>query len=164
MDPDLIGLIVSLVMAFGTIVVAMVIGSLIERSHYQSIQEREARLLNLPAIPTRLIDDDRTVAQSCLVAGSVVVSIDYFKRFLGNLRNIVGGRVRSYESLVDRGRREAILRMKEQWPDADIIVNLRIETSTIGNVQQGNNQSIGAIEVIAYGTAIKYAKMPGDAA
>jgi len=66
----------------------------------------------------------------------------------------VGGNVRSYETLVDRGRREAILRMKEATPSPDIIINLRIETSTIG--KSANRGSIGSIEVLAYGTAIRY--------
>jgi uncharacterized protein YbjQ (UPF0145 family) len=47
------------------------------------------------------------------VSGSVVVSVDYFKRFLAGLRTLVGGRVTSYETLLDRARREAILRCKE---------------------------------------------------
>ena len=70
------------------------------------------------------------------------------------LRNILGGRVVAYESLLDRGRREALLRVKEQaiaWGATEIL-NVRYETSTIG----GNNQKgIAAIEVIAYGTAIR---------
>ena len=48
-----------------------------------------------------------------------MVSVDYFKRFLAGLRMIFGGRVSSYESLLDRARREALLRMRLQaalWP------------------------------------------------
>ena len=35
--------------------------------------------------------------------GNVVVSVDYFKRFVAHLRMIFGGRVHTYESLLDRG-------------------------------------------------------------
>jgi uncharacterized protein YbjQ (UPF0145 family) len=91
------------------------------------------------------------------VQGSAVISIDYFKRILAGLRNIVGGEVKSYETLVDRARREATLRMKEMAWDADIILNLRIETSAIGN-SANNRKAIGSIEAIAYGTAITYKK------
>ncbi|MFT6733724.1 MAG: hypothetical protein ACJAS9_001914 [Polaribacter sp.] len=49
--------------------------------------------------------------------------MDYFKRFLAGLRNIFGGRVVTYESLVDRARREAILRMKEKCPAAPSLIN-----------------------------------------
>ena len=44
--------------------------------------------------------------------------------------------------------------MKEQFPEADIIVNLRLETSSIGN--QTRKNKVACIETIAYGTAIKY--------
>jgi uncharacterized protein YbjQ (UPF0145 family) len=125
-----------------------------ERNHYARIHEREAQFLRLPAIPSRHWDTDRQVVEARLVSGSVVISADYFKRLLAALRNIVGGRMRSYESLLDRARREAILRLKEQFPDADIIVNLRMETSTIGGTSKKGG--VSAVELVAYGTAIKY--------
>jgi hypothetical protein len=40
------------------------------------------------------------VGRAFLVSGRAAISIDYFKRLLGILRNIVGGRVTAYESLV----------------------------------------------------------------
>ena len=86
-----------------------------------------------------------------LVNGSVVIAIDYFKKFVASLVNLFGGNISSYESLVDRARREAILRMKADAGDASEIINLRIETSSISKNAQ---QNIGAVEVIAYGTAI----------
>ncbi|MCI5128213.1 MAG: hypothetical protein D3907_06860, partial [Candidatus Electrothrix sp. AUS3] len=33
----------------------------------------------------------------------------YFKRIVAGLRNIFGGNVQSYETLVDRARREAVI-------------------------------------------------------
>ena len=76
---------------------------------------------------------------------------------LASLRNIFGGKVAAYESLVDRARREAVLRMKEKAPNADIVLNTRIETSTIGR-SANSRRSIGSIEAIAYGTAVSYRK------
>ena len=69
------------------------------------------------------------------------------------MRSIVGGRVSSYESLIDRARREAILRMKEQAAtlDANYVFNVKMETSSIS---KGRRNSIGSVEVLAYGTAI----------
>ena len=49
----------------------------------------------------------------------VVISLDHFKRFLAGLRALVGGRIRSYETLLDRARREALMRMKEAARDGD---------------------------------------------
>jgi uncharacterized protein YbjQ (UPF0145 family) len=133
-------------------------GSINEKNHYKSIKEREKKTLHLPVVNMKKVEDflepRKKIASAELVSGSVVVSIDYFKLILASLRNIVGGNVRSYETLVDRGRREAILRMKEAADSPDIIMNLRIETSTIG--KSPNRGTIGSIEVLAYGTAIRY--------
>jgi uncharacterized protein YbjQ (UPF0145 family) len=88
-----------------------------------------------------------------LVTGSVVISVDYFKRFLASLRTLIGGRVTSYESLLDRARREAILRMKEEASKlgADKVFNIKLETSSISKSAKGK---VGSIEVLAYGTAL----------
>jgi uncharacterized protein YbjQ (UPF0145 family) len=87
-----------------------------------------------------------------------VISVDHFKRFLSGFRMIVGGEVRSYSSLIDRARREAVLRMKESQPDAHAYINTRLETSTISST--AGNEGIGTIEVLAYGTAVHYDRAP----
>jgi len=158
MNGDVIAGLIALMLQLGIPIALIALGYFAgryaEQSHYASIHAREANLARLPAVPTKQWDADRQVEESRMVVGSVVVSIDYFKRLLGALRNIIGGRIRSYESLLDRARREAVLRMKEQFPEADIIVNLRLETSSIGN--QTRKNKVACIEMIAYGTAIKY--------
>jgi uncharacterized protein YbjQ (UPF0145 family) len=136
------------------IVVAWVVGTLNERRHYASIRAREAATASLPAVTLRSAIDERPVADVRLVTGHVVISIDRFKRLLASWRTIFGGRVRSYESLVDRARREAVLRLKEQAAGADIILNLRLDTSNIS--QTNRDRGTGAIEVVASGTAVRY--------
>jgi len=130
------------------------VGRHLEKRHYASIREREAALVRLVATDLkRPLYPER--AQKCrFVSGSVVISVDHFKRFMAALRNLVGGNVTSYETLVDRARREAVLRMKEKALDADEIVNVRIETSPIS--QNAARGTVGSVEVYAYGTAIKY--------
>lgn len=144
--------------SFGIFLVLMTIGYFsgksAEKRHYQSILAREREFVNLPAVTLKRMDDERLVAEANLVSGSVVISVDYFKRFVAGLRNFFGGRMGAYESLVDRARREAILRMKEQAKRADIILNMRLETSTMND---GAKNTVSSIEVIAYGTAVKYA-------
>jgi uncharacterized protein YbjQ (UPF0145 family) len=131
------------------------IGAFTERAHFKSIRLREETGTRPPVSPTRTWEQDRIVAETRLVAASVVVSLDYFKRFLAKLRNLIGGRVRSYESLLDRARREAILRLQDECPGADIILNFRMETSSIANTR--GKQGAGGVEVLAYGTMVKYA-------
>tara|TARA_B110000196_G_scaffold36426_1_gene27249 strand:+ start:289 stop:741 length:453 start_codon:yes stop_codon:yes gene_type:complete len=135
-----------------------VIGSIAEKKHYRSIISREAQWLHIPTVSVKnMIEDGVDIIDARMVQGSVVISIDHFKRILASLRNIFGGRVTAYESLIDRARREAILRMKEKSPNADIVLNTRIETSTIGR-SANSRKSIGSIEAMAYGTAISYRK------
>ena len=69
------------------------------------------------------------------------------------MRNIFGGRVGAYESLLDRARREAVLRMQQEARQlgAETIYNVKYETSRIGeNAAKG----LGSVEVLAYGTAL----------
>ena len=157
-QPDYVGLIIVLViygLPFLFFVVSGFAGVMIERRHYRSIRLREAATASLPVVNLRAPEPGRPVADARLVCASVVISHDNFKRFLAQLRKIFGGRLRSYESLLDRARREAVLRIKEQCPDAHIVLNLRLETANIANTQ--GKKGIGALEVVAYGTAVRYA-------
>ena len=130
------------------------IGSAIERKHFIDIAEREARFRGQPALSIKTCDAPYPVRSAQLASGSVVVSVDHFKRFISGFRMLVGGEVRSYSSLIDRGRREALLRMKESQPDADAYLNTRLETSTISST--AGNEGMGTIEVLAYATAVHY--------
>jgi uncharacterized protein YbjQ (UPF0145 family) len=134
------------------------VGSIAEKRHYRSIVSREAQLLHIPAVTVKnMIEQDADIIDARMIQGSAVISIDHFKRLLASLRNIFGGKVAAYESLVDRARREAVLRMKEKAPNADIVLNTRVETSTIGR-SANSRGAIGSIEAIAYGTAVSYRK------
>jgi uncharacterized protein YbjQ (UPF0145 family) len=128
------------------------IGDTIEKKHYASIKSREMATLNIPVVTGKKVAEDEKIIEAKLVSGSVVVSVDNFKRFMAGLINLVGGRVTVYESLMDRARREAILRMKEEAGSCDMIINTRLETMTISNT---TNKSTGTVELLAYGTAIK---------
>ena len=129
------------------------VGRFLEARHYRSIKKREAAFLQQPAVTGEFYDDSFEISNSEVVVGSVVVSIDRFKRFLASWKLFLGGELRSYSPLLDRGRREALLRMKESAPHADIYVNCRLETSTISS---GQGKALGTVEVLAYATAITY--------
>ncbi|MHC3995293.1 YbjQ family protein [Thiomicrolovo sp. ZZH C-3] len=141
---DLIVFLVLLLLGFTT-------GTIIEKRHYASLRKREAAFVTLPTIMLKKPLQPDGITKTKLVNGSVVISIDFFKKFVAGLVNLFGGNVTAYETLVDRARREAILRMKADAGDASEIINIRIETSSISKNTQN---SIGAVEVLAYGTAI----------
>ncbi len=127
-------------------------GRYIERRHYRSILQREKEYGDVLLTTARRPAPGLELEGGELVVGSVVVSVDYFKRFLAALRNLVGGRMTSYETLLDRGRREAVLRMKQHARDrgANMIFNVKLETSSIS---KDSGSALGSVEIMAYGTA-----------
>ncbi len=143
---DIIILITLLALGFG-------FGQYRENQHYKSIIKRESALRDIPAIASKHLTTEFMPCTTQLVCGNVVISIDFFKQFVSGLRILVGGRVSSYETLIDRARREALLRMKEQavTHGASHVFNIKMETSSIS---KGQRDSIGSVEVLAYGTAI----------
>jgi uncharacterized protein YbjQ (UPF0145 family) len=133
------------------------VGRWLEKRHFRSILKREEENLSRPALTLRRPGvDPMDVVRAELVTGNVVISIDYFKMILAGLRTLFGGRIKSYESLVDRARREAVLRMKENAPWAHQFINVRLETSTIG--RSAGKKGPGSVEVLAYGTALTLRK------
>ncbi len=143
---------IDLIIFLALIITGYVVGQHLERQHYRSIKSREASLLMLPTTSKKQpMSELSPTTRATLVEGACVISVDYFKRIASALRQLFGGNVRSYETLVDRARREAILRLKENANGASEIINLRIETSSVSKGRQGQ---VGAVEVHAYGTAI----------
>jgi len=145
------------------IILGYITGSLIERKHYIQINQRERMSMRLPAVTLKnAIPEGVEITNAVLVTGNAVISLDYFKRFLAGLYNFFGGEVKSYESLLDRARREAVLRMKEKVKGSNIILNVRIETSSIGK-SANERSTVGSIEAIAYGTAVSWKKVETEA-
>jgi len=142
------------------LVLAFFTGTTLERRHYASIRERELRWRSLPAVTFRSVPPGWKVTESALVTGSVVISVDYLKRFLSGLRMIFGGRVKAYETLLDRARREALLRLKEDAVERGYhaVINVRLETCRMANSR--NSEKIAGLEVLAFGTGVKLLNTP----
>ncbi len=136
------------------VLVCMLIGKGIELHHFKKLRLREQQLsgiivTNLKTIPPRYEN-----AQPILVMGSAVIATDYFKVFAAGLRTLFGGEMKSYVTLMERARREAMLRMLEQAAQqgASAVWNIRYETTTTQGQQK---KKPGGVEVLAYGTALK---------
>ncbi|MCA4778779.1 YbjQ family protein [Acinetobacter towneri] len=118
-----------------------------ERKHFKYLAEQELRLSYIQ------IDNNRFQTSpnfGQLIHSNVVISHDYFKFAIANIQNFFGGRLTSYESIVERARREAIVRLKleAEKMGANHIMGLRLSTTELG--MQG-----GMVEVFAYGTAVQ---------
>ena len=121
-------------------------GRQIEKKHLNELDEKERALAHIRIDTNKFQTSDRS---GQLVESNVVISHDYFKYVIAQIQNFFGGRLTTYETVVDRARREAIVRLKQKAVDAGAnqIKGLRLSTTELG--MQG-----GMIEVFAYGTAI----------
>jgi uncharacterized protein YbjQ (UPF0145 family) len=135
---------------------AYFIGAGIEARHFRSIRRREHEYKDYPVVTFDTMPADWNPGESTMVTGSIVVSLDYFKRVIAGLRSLVGGRIATYEPLLDRARREALLRMIEQARKQgyDAVFNVRLETSRLAN-SRGNGEGTSGVEMLAFGTAVK---------
>ncbi len=130
------------------------VGRLRERRHFQALDRREREYANIVVTNLKNVVDPASVKQASLVMGEAVIATDYFKSFVAKLRNIVGGEIKAYETLMARARREATLRMLEQARrfGASEVCNVRYETS---NIRSATRRSPAvSVEVFAFGTAV----------
>lgn len=135
------------------LLIGVFFGTRAQKKHIANMGIREAALshiivTNLKTLPT--------TGQPVLVTGSVVIAFDYFRRFIAGFVMLVGGRITMYEDMLDRARREALLRLLEQADAAGAreVHNVRFEFSRVGSSSRGANVGGGA-ELLAYGTAVK---------
>ncbi len=126
-----------------------------EQSHLKSLAVREAALGHIMVTDLKTVADPETAASGCLVLGEAVIATDYFKSIAAQLRNLIGGEMKSMQSLVDRARREALVRMLEQADRAGAteVCNVRLETSNIRSATSQKKAAI-SVEMLAFGTAI----------
>ena len=83
-----------------------------------------------------------------IVKGNTVRARWFGADVWAGLKQIVGGEIGSYTSMIDRAREEALKRMvkKAEKLGADAVVGVRFTTSSIMS---------GAAEILVYGTAVK---------
>lgn len=155
-----IGLYIGLTIQYGLPIILIGlgfgIGKFRERRHLKDLRMREEATRHILRTNMRRVPPCAMVHGGGMVCGQAVIATDYFKSIAANLRKIFGGEVKSYETLMDRARREAILRMMAEAEalGANAVANIRLETSTI--VSSNNRQKAStAAEILAYGTALK---------
>lgn len=136
----------------GLFLLSLLTGRIIERLHYRSIDQREDRL------GTECIKSGKSISvapeairETRLVCGEAVVAAEFSRWVMGAFKGIFGGNIRSYESVIDRTRREALLRMYADAGNAVEVVNVRLEYTPIS---YGISSKSSCVEAIAYGTAI----------
>ncbi len=134
---------------------AWIAGGILERRHLNKLLLLESGSRGVLAITIEDLPPDWHVESSELVMGNVVISQDYFKLFAASIKGIFGGNIRVLEPLLERARREALMRMKgvAHARGYDTIINVRIETATLASARRDGKGTAG-VEILAFGTAI----------
>ena len=134
------------------LLIGLVFGKINESNHFRRLQFEEKKYAHIDVYNIKRPTED-LAPDGMLVSGNVVIAVDYFKMLVANLKSLIGGRLNTYESLLERARREAVIRLKKEADalGADAVYNIRIENSTVGTQPQGSS----GVELFAYGTAVK---------
>lgn len=121
-------------------------GTRAERGHLKSLIIDEQKYQHIQVSSERFYEP-KGVNKSILVVGSVVIAQDKFKQAVAAILSLFGKNLTVYEMLLDRARREAVLRAKRQANDAGCraLYGLRFEMTEVE----------GGVEVLAYGVAVK---------
>lgn len=132
------------------------VGGYTERSHFRRLEEREAA--NQGFIVTQIKSFPGGASSELppqVFLSECVIASDYLKTFLSSIRKFFGGELKSYHTLLERARRESLLRIIEQAKAAgyDTVCNLRYETADIGGA---TNPQKGVVTVAMLATATAY--------
>ena len=131
----------------------LIFGTRAERRHFESIEQREQQLGYIPATDLRSYIEPDTRYASHIVISEVVIATDGWKVFVAGLKNFFGGEVRSFQTLLLRARREALLRLKEQAAQHgyNALCNVRLMTADIGGTSERGGMAM--VAVLASATA-----------
>lgn len=123
-----------------------------EKKNFKEIKQKESELKDIIII-TKKDAIYLWATWNQLLTSSIVISSDYFKRFIAWFISFFGGEMTVYESLLDRARRWTIVKLKQtakaNW--FNCLANLKLETSSISKWAKWQ---IWAVEILAYATAV----------
>jgi uncharacterized protein YbjQ (UPF0145 family) len=150
---ELVGILIQIAIFGGLILLGLLAGRHAEKKHLCDLEQREAKLAGMLVTDLKCFPGGASASPTPeLIVGEVSIASDYLKSFLAGLRNLIGGEMRSFETLQLRARREATLRVMEQAraKGFNAIGNLRLETADIGgNITTNRKQKMVVVSVIA---------------
>lgn len=162
--------VVDILFDFGWVVVLLIVGlsagRIAERRHLKRLAVDEAAFVtpllmtDLRSYPMCGTSHTSEADAPALVSGEAVISSDSFKTFIAALKKIIGGELRTLETLMSRARREAIVRMARQAHSLgyDAVCNVRIESADLGGSGVSEKKAVTMVCVVASGTAYKRAR------
>tara|TARA_B100000035_G_C20973526_1_gene542132 strand:+ start:144 stop:530 length:387 start_codon:yes stop_codon:yes gene_type:complete len=95
-------------------------------------------------------------SSSTLLHVSICVGPSMGQIFFMWFKSLFGGRLHSYDVVLDYGRREVLLRLNQQAKDlgCSSMVNIRIETSTVSFAKNDKSKT-SSVEFLAFATGIR---------
>jgi uncharacterized protein YbjQ (UPF0145 family) len=135
------------------ILIGFMTGRRIEHNHWKYLAKSEKNLAHIEVTQHPISNDQlsvQTLKNSYLVAGNAVIAEDAFKSFIAKLRKLFGGELHGYQALLQRARRQAIIRMQHEAAanGAQKIINVRFASTDISSSNRV------CVEVMVYGTAV----------
>ena len=145
---------IQVLVLLGLLCLGWIAGGYSERRHIRSLLEREDDYSDV------LVSDLKTFPKATVAApaptivfAEVVIAADYLKVFFASLRRLVGGELGSYRSLMERARREVILRLIERARvlGYNALANVRVEAADVGG--NASRRGLPMVSVLAQATA-----------
>lgn len=160
-------LIIGLVVTVVLLLLGFSAGTIAERRHFRRLDHREQASNDIIRTNSKkfLAPSQTSSLPPAMICAETVIASDYFKNFLAAFRKIFGGEMRSYNSLMDRARRETLTKMIEQAKARgyNAICNVRLEPADIGG-SLGENRGTAMVCILgtatAYTSGIKVQRMP----
>ena len=130
------------------------VGGYTERKHIKRLNAREFECKGVLVSTLSSHPYADSAAGSTMVIGECVIATDYFKSFITKLKKIIGGELRAYLSLMDRARRESVIRLVDaaQEQGYDAVCNVRFVSADVGG-SSSNKKGSAMVAIIASGTA-----------
>lgn len=111
---ELFILILAFALSLAVIAIGWLFGPINEKRHFHHLNHREAATRSRIMVTSlRSLPAGWQVDSCTLVTGSMVVANDAFKSPMISIRKLSGGNIRPAESMMEQGRREAVLPLTE---------------------------------------------------
>ena len=140
----MIGIIFALFITGFLLTLGFVAGTIAEKSHFKNLDHRESVNQSMLQTQSKLFLDPKPGGMApTMIHSETVVSSDYFKTFLAGFRKLFGGEMKSYNTLMERGRRETLAKLIEQAREMgyNAVCNVRLEPADIaGGVTNPKNK------------------------
>lgn len=154
---------VGLLIFAALLALGLFVGGYIERKHFADLDQREEATQNMLVTQIKTYPAVSFEKQPTFLCSEVVISSDYLKTFLSGIRKFFGGELKSFRTILERARREALVRLKEDASSQgyDAICNVRLETAAIAGKGAGSKNKVMMASIIATGTAYTSNRSPG---